>query len=858
MESQGLRPAEKTYRDQHLASPVLPSGQLASKSAKHLVKNAITAFINISVILFATSLVVTLATTPLAGKIAWHFGAVDYPSRRRVNTKPTPRMGGIAVMLGILAAVAVWIVLTSALGWDIGPQSKYAEATHINIAGVTTAIAGLFLVGAIDDVKGLTPHSKFFWQVVMAIVADVSGVIVGSVVNPITGDLVNLGFLAHIISVIYLVSFANIINLIDGLDGLATGIAALAGVTFFVVSVMAGRLEAALFAAIIVGASLGFLKWNFNPAKIFLGDAGSLLLGFCIGIASLMQSTYVTGVTTLIIPLIIVGVPVLDTFAAIVRRSRVGVSIGQADKGHIHHRLLNSGNGQRATVAIMYAWTVLLCLCAVTITQVSIFDRVIIAIAALTASFLLAMHLHVFVPVIRNRFDPEIGENEIVPIGPADGNEDYTAEELNSMLLGGLGEESPVNGNLPKTSHPLHILAVSQHYWPEPFAIPDVCEGLVAMGHKVTVLTGVPNYPDGDIYPGYEHGAQISQEHNGVHIKRVKIVPRGREVWTRVINYYSFSIRASRIARNMGAGYDVVLSFQTSPVMMSRPALAYGKKHDVPVLLWCMDIWPECLTVGNIKRGSLVYRYYAQVSRRIYSSADLLAIASKRFEDYYKTVLKMQDPRTVYLPQQAEDIFDEDAPSRDDYDRSKINLTFAGNVGVAQAVNTFVEAGHYLADDDRFVLHIVGSGSELNSLKAYTKQLGADNVVFHGRFPLGDMPSFYGSSDALVATFQNNAILGYTLPRKITSYMAAGRPILGTVVGEARRVVEEAGCGLCCDAEDSVGLARICRQFADMTPEEREAMGRHGRVYYEKYFARAQFFGTLDSSLVGLVEGIDT
>ena len=368
------------------------------------------------------------------------------------------------------------------------------------------------------------------------------------------------------------------------------------------------------------------------------------------------------------------------------------------------------------------------------------------------------------------------------------------------------------------------------------------------MGHSVTMLTGTPNYPDGDIYPGYEGGKKAAQERNGVHIKRVKLVPRGREIWQRVINYYSFSINATREARKLPGDYDVVLSFQTSPVMMGKPALAYGKKNNVPVLLWCQDLWPESLTVGNIKRGSLIYKMYARVSRAIYSGADCLAVTSRSFSDYFKTQLHM-DKKTVYLPQYAEDIFSDEASLREEYDPTKINLTFAGNVGIAQAVNTFVEAGHYLAGDDRFVLHVVGSGSELETLKKYKEEIGADCVVFYGRHPLTEMPSFYNSSDAMVATFQNNSILGYTLPRKVTSYMAAGRPILGTVVGEARHIIEEAGCGLCCDAEDPVRLAEICKKFADMSPEERAAMGANGRRYYEEHFAKDSFYTILETEL---------
>lgn len=805
-----------------------------------------TDFFDIALLLFCCALIATLLTVPLASKIAWKVGAVDYPSRRRVNTKPTPRMGGIAVMLGLVVAFVAWALFSQALGW--APVDTFLKIDDISLWGVIIAIVGMFAVGIIDDAVQLTALNKFFWQIVAASVATASGVVIGDIVNPITGDLLSLGVFAYPLTVLFLVSFANIINLIDGVDGLASGITAICGVALFAISVSVGHFAAAVLAAALVGATIGFLRWNFNPAKIFLGDSGSLLLGFSLGVIALLLNAGQTSLTMLCVPIIMVGVPILDTFAAIVRRTRVGVSIGTPDKGHIHHRLLSRGFGQKTLVIIIYAFTVLLCLFAFVITQVPLVWKVIIAIGLAAMAILAGIYLRMFVPVVRKRFDPETGENEVVPIDEIDEAEDYSKEEIASVLLGGVGKAPVANGPAFTTDRPLRILAVSQHYWPEPFAISDVCEGLVAMGHSVTMLTGTPNYPDGDIYPGYEGGKKAAQERNGVHIKRVKLVPRGREIWQRIINYYSFSINATREARKLPGDYDVVLSFQTSPVMMGRPALAYGKKNNVPVLLWCQDLWPESLTVGNIKRGSLIYKMYARVSRAIYSGADCLAVTSRSFSDYFKTQLHM-DKKTVYLPQYAEDIFSDEASLREEYDPTKINLTFAGNVGIAQAVNTFVEAGHYLAGDDRFVLHVVGSGSELETLKKYKEEIRADCVVFHGRHPLTEMPSFYNSSDAMVATFQNNSILGYTLPRKVTSYMAAGRPILGTVVGEARHIIEEAGCGLCCDAEDPVGLAEICRKFADMSPEERAAMGANGRRYYEEHFAKDSFYTILETEL---------
>ncbi len=407
-----------------------------------------------------------------------------------------------------------------------------------------------------------------------------------------------------------------------------------------------------------------------------------------------------------------------------------------------------------------------------------------------------------------------------------------------------------------RPSKGLCILVVSQHYWPEPFNFADICEGLAARGHEVTVLTGIPNYPEGSIYAGYGRGASREQMHNGVRVRRVGLIPRRGDLFHRVLNYYSFSLNATWVARGMEPGFDVVLSLQSSPVMMARPALAYGKKNNVPVLLYCIDIWPECLTVGGIRRGSLTYRHYQRVSRAIYSAADRLAITSPRFADYFRDQLGMTVEPPLYLPQYAEDIFvSHEVGRHPGFDPAKINLTFAGNVGSAQSILTLAKAAWLLADDERFTFHVVGTGSEMPALRRYLEDEGLGNVSIHGRLPLEEMPSVYASSDAMVATFRQGPLLGYTLPRKIQSYMASGKPILGAVIGEARRVIEEAGCGLSCEAEDAEGLARICRAFAELAPEERAAMGARGRSYYKTHFSRETFMDSLERELLSMRKG---
>ena len=399
----------------------------------------------------------------------------------------------------------------------------------------------------------------------------------------------------------------------------------------------------------------------------------------------------------------------------------------------------------------------------------------------------------------------------------------------------------------------MKILAVSQYYWPEPFNVSEICEELVSRGHDVTVITGLPNYPEGLIYEGYENIAHRDETHNGVTIHRSWMWPRKTGAINRLLNYESFGRAASKLTKKLDDDFDVVIAFEISPVMSALPAIAYARRTGCPLLLYVIDIWPECLLAGEISRDSAIYRHYAQVSKRIYAAADRLAITSPLFRDYIEKLLNRKID-AFDLPQFAEDIFEQrDTVAPDGYQNDKVNLTFAGNVGSAQSVQTIIRAASKLVDSP-VLFHILGSGSELDPCKQLAKDLGLANVVFHGRHPLEEMPAYYNASDAMLCTFANSPILAYTLPRKVQSYMAAGKPVLGTLVGESRRVIEEARCGLCCEAEDHDGLANICRQFLAIREKEKNAMGDNAQRYNREHFSRKRFFRTLESELIALKE----
>lgn len=376
--------------------------------------------------LFVVALVVSMLVTPIASKIAWKLDAVDYPDKRRINRKPTPRMGGIAILAGIAAMLLARHLGSRYLGWNIvfAPSPRYAVIalpSDIDYTLLGLAFLVIFATGIIDDCVSLSPKKKMCGQILAASIAVASGLVIGDVVNPFQTDiLIHSGWLTYPVTVLYLVAYVNIFNLIDGIDGLASGIAVIASVTLFVLSLLRGQVDAACLAIALAGSALGFLRYNFHPATIFLGDSGSLLLGFSLATVSLLSVTRISSLTTIIVPLVVAGIPIIDTLSAIVRRSRAHVSVGQADRGHIHHRLLDEGFDQRQTVLVIYAWTAMLSVGAIVLTQIEPIPRILVFLLLLLASFFFAARLRLFSPVLLHHYNPRTGHDEIIsPQDPA-------------------------------------------------------------------------------------------------------------------------------------------------------------------------------------------------------------------------------------------------------------------------------------------------------------------------------------------------------------------------------------------------------------------------------------------------------
>lgn len=377
----------------------------------------------------------------------------------------------------------------------------------------------------------------------------------------------------------------------------------------------------------------------------------------------------------------------------------------------------------------------------------------------------------------------------------------------------------------------MKILVVCQYYYPEPFRINNICEEMAKRGHELTVVTGTPNYPMGEIYEDYKNGAKMDEIINGVKIHRCKIIPRKTGPFYRFLNYFTYSYQSQKYIKNL-EGFDIVFINQLSPVMMAKAGIKYARKNNVKSILYCLDLWPESLVAGGIKRGSLIYKLFHLESRKIYTNVDKILVTSQLFSRYFSEEFGIEN--VGYLPQYAEDLFNpvECKKKKDEY----IDLMFAGNIGTEQSVKTIIEVAKRCKDIKNLRWHIVGDGIELDNLKKMVKDI---SVTFHGRKPVEEMPKYYSMADAMLVTMKKDPILSLTLPGKVQSYMAAGKPLIGAIDGETKGIVEDANCGLIAGAEDTNGLEKIVRQFVKM--DNREILGINGREYYEKRFSKDRF-----------------
>jgi len=388
----------------------------------------------------------------------------------------------------------------------------------------------------------------------------------------------------------------------------------------------------------------------------------------------------------------------------------------------------------------------------------------------------------------------------------------------------------------------MKILIVTQYFWPEEFRINDLAFNLLARGHEVTVLTGNPNYPKGKFYKGYGFKFKV-ETYNGVKIYRVPIISRGNGSGFRLaLNYLSFAINGSIFAIFMRKKYKVSLVFGISPITAVYPALVHKFLFRSKVNLWVQDLWPESVSAAGKMNSSFAEICLNKMVKQIYKSCDKILVQSEAFipsvTDKGVSINKLR-----YVPNWAEDLFN----SHSDIISLKyqkiipngFKVMFAGNIGEAQDFNSIIKAAELTKDILDIKWIVIGDGRKRNWLESEIVRLKLQETVFLiGRYPVEEMPGFFVHADIMLLSLKDENIFSLTIPSKIQSYLAFGKPIAGMLNGIGAEVMKKADCGYIANAGDFKMLADNIVKAYNQDSRILIQKGLNGNDYYNKYFSK--------------------
>ena len=387
----------------------------------------------------------------------------------------------------------------------------------------------------------------------------------------------------------------------------------------------------------------------------------------------------------------------------------------------------------------------------------------------------------------------------------------------------------------------MNILIVSQYFWPENFRINALAFALDAKGYKVTVLTGLPNYPNGKIYNGYKW--KVTREtYKNINIIRVPIIPRGNATNFKLFfNYASFAIIASILSPFLVKGVvDKIFVFGGSPLTKMMPAILLKKIKKANLYLWVLDLWPESVFVNNRLKSKTMFILLNYMTRWFYHNSDYILLQSEAMFDAVKKNVRNYE-KLKYFPSWAEDQFIIDPVDFSDHGLIKdfpsgFYVTFAGNIGEGQDIETILDAAEELKENKLIHWIILGYGSKYKWMLERIETLGLHNVHALGEKKLETMPMYFQFSNVLLASLKKEFIYTLTLPGKVQSYMASAKPIITMIDGEASRIIKESNSGIAVNSEDKDGLVDAILKMSKMSQKDLEKMGQNSRSYYLNNF----------------------
>lgn len=404
----------------------------------------------------------------------------------------------------------------------------------------------------------------------------------------------------------------------------------------------------------------------------------------------------------------------------------------------------------------------------------------------------------------------------------------------------------------------MHILIITQYFWPESFRINDLALGLKEKNHTVTILTGKPNYPGGLFYPGYGFFRKRQEQYCGMDVIRIPLVPRGKGRGLRLaLNYLSFAFFASLIAPfRCRRDYDIIFVYEPSPITVGLPALLVKRLKKTPMMLWVQDLWPESLSATGAVRSVWVLSLVERLVRFIYRGCDVVLVQSRAFSTPIEK-LGVNKNKIVYFPNTAEQLYQPLSIGGNEPEAVGIpdgfRVMFAGNIGAAQDFDTILEAAEMLKTHSDIHWLILGDGRMFRWVEEQVANRGlGDCVHLFGRHPTEAMPRYFALADVMLVILKKDPIFSMTIPAKVQSYLACAKPVIAALEGEGARVVREAGAGLTPAPENPKALAEAALAMYHMSDAERKAMGRRGRSYFERNFDRNMLISRLEHWMADL------
>ncbi|MCE7936360.1 glycosyltransferase WbuB [Candidatus Saccharibacteria bacterium CPR2] len=395
-------------------------------------------------------------------------------------------------------------------------------------------------------------------------------------------------------------------------------------------------------------------------------------------------------------------------------------------------------------------------------------------------------------------------------------------------------------------NNPKKILIVTQHFWPENFRVNDISDFLIEKNCEIEVLCGIPNYPKGQFFDDYSWFKNRRQTHKGIKIRRAFEIPRGSNTNFRVfINYVSFPLASLfHIPRLLTKKYDRIFIAQYSPVLMGIAGILVGKIKKIDTTMYVFDLWPENLFSVLPVKNKFLCDLATKVSHWHYKKVNKLVALSERMKNHLQEITKLPDNKIMVLPQVCEKLYEQDIEDKDLAKRFKngFNILFTGSITPAQSFETIINAAKLLKKDgiDDINWIIVGDGMSRKWLEGEVKKAGLwDSFYFEGMKPMEDIPRYTTMADLLVGCLVKSDLLEATIPAKVMSYFAAGRPMVLAMDGEVRDLVNNTvKCGLAGPTEDFKSLAENIKKIHALSKTEREKMGQRGRAYHFKHFER--------------------